>query len=205
MPSGTVLRAAVAGGLIVVALVAIALIVGGGGEGESQSAGGSSTTAAGQGAAAGGSSSNPREVTKAVLKAVDGSGAEGVAVFGRVKKSLALEVAAEGLTPTASGEEYTIWLSDSPQKMLPLASVAAPKGRIAAQIAVPVEVLAYLADETFTELAVTRTENSRLAAALKKATKAKQTTPEYTGEEVLRGAISGPIVGAAKRLKERSG
>ena len=54
--------------------------------------------------------------------AVDGGDAIGVAIFGRVKNSLALQVAAEGLEPAEKGESYTIWLAASPQKMLPLAS-----------------------------------------------------------------------------------
>ena len=118
-----------------------------------------------------------------------------------MKKSLALELAAEGLQPTGKGEAYTIWLSKNKQKMLPLASTRAPKGRIAAKFEIPVEVLAYLADETFTDLVLTRTEDSQLTAALKTAAKAK-TTPDYTGTEVLRGEVTGPIVGAQFRLEE---
>ncbi len=200
LPSGTVLRAAIAGAAIVVALVVIALIVGGGGESDTSTSGDTTATAE---TSTGKGSGNANEVTKAILKPVDGGKAEGVVVFGKVKKSLALEIAAEGLQPTGSGEEYTVWLSQSPQKMLPLASVKAPKGRIAAQITVPAEVLAYLADETFTEIAVTLTDTASLNAALKAAVKEKSSTTEYTGSEALRGTVTGPIVGAAQRLEER--
>ncbi len=127
--------------------------------------------------------------------------AEGVAIFGRVKKKLALELAAQKLQPTQQGQAYTIWLSKNKQKMLPLASTRAPKGRIAAKFEIPVEVLGYLADETFTDLVLTRTEDTQLEAALEKAAKAK-TTPDYTGTEVLRGKVTGPIVGAQFRLEE---
>lgn len=143
-----------------------------------------------------------KNVTRAVLNPVDGSDAKGLAVFGRVKNSLALQVAAEGLPP--SGEcGYTIWLAASEDKMLPLASTKVVKnGVINAQVEVPVEVLAYLANETFGQLAITRTDESQLKASLAKATKDKN-APEYTGTEVLRGSVRGPIVGAAKRLEEQ--
>lgn len=142
-----------------------------------------------------------KEVTKASLEAVDGGDAVGVAIFGRVKDSLALQVAAEGLEPTGDGASYTIWLAASPQKMLPLASTQVGEdGRIGAQVEVPVETLAYLANETFGQIAVTRTDDSQLEASLAKATKDKE-APVYTGDEVLRGDVTGPIVGAAARLE----
>lgn len=140
-----------------------------------------------------------KDVTKASLQAVDGSDAVGVAIFGRVKKSLALQVAAEGLEPAGEGEGYTIWLAASPQKMLPLASTEVGEdGRIGAQVEVPVEVLAYLANETFGQIAITRTDEKLLKASLAKATKDKD-APAYTGDEVLNGEVTGPIVGAANR------
>jgi hypothetical protein len=143
-----------------------------------------------------------KEPTRAVLNPVDGSEAKGLVVFGRVKNSLALQVAAEGMAPLPSCGRYTVWLAASPQKMLPLASIEAGKnGQIRAQVEVPVEILAYLASETFDQIAITATDESQLKASLKEATKAKQ-APDYTGTEVLRGTVSGPIVGVAKRLKK---
>ncbi|MGB7684415.1 MAG: hypothetical protein WBL45_01380 [Solirubrobacterales bacterium] len=134
-----------------------------------------------------------------MLEPVGGSDATGVAIFGRVKNSLALQVEAEGLEPTGKGRSYAIWLSQSPQKMLPLASTAVgPDGRIATQFAAPVEVLDYIADETLGQIAITETETSRLKASLDKAT-SEGNAPAYTGDEVLRGEITGPLVGAAKR------
>jgi hypothetical protein len=135
-----------------------------------------------------------------VLNPVDGSDAKGLAVFGRVKNSLALQVAAEGLPP--SGEcGYTIWLAASEDKMLPLASTVVPKnGKIGAQVQVPTEVLAYLAKETFDQLDVSLTSDATLKASLAKATKEKK-APLYTGTDVLRGTITGPIIGAANKAK----
>jgi hypothetical protein len=199
---GRGLWALLAGAAIVVLFVVFVLFGGGddgGGDTTSTTASssGEGTVAALEKASEGGS----KEVTKASLSAVDSSDATGVAIFGRVKKSLALQVAAEGLEPLEKGETYTIWLAASPQKMLPLASTEASEdGTIGAQVEVPVEVLAYLANETFRQIAITRTDESQLKASLAKATKEKA-APIYTGEEVLSGDVTGPIVGAAKRIE----
>lgn len=207
---GRGLWAILAGAAIVVVFLVILLVGGGGGSSSS------STVASGGDncelshppkptgklltALATAAVKGPNEVTRAVLNPVDGSEAKGLAVFGRVKKSLALQVAAEGLAPSPDCG-YTIWIAASPSKMLPLASTEVKNdGRINAQVEVPVEILGYLANETFGEIAVTRTDESKLKASLAEATKEKK-APVYTGAEVLRGAVRGPIVGAAKRLE----
>jgi hypothetical protein len=192
---------AILAGAAIVVLFVVFVLSGGGDEGSDSST--TATTAASGGAVAAleaAAEGGNRKVTKALLKAVDGSDATGVAVFGRVKKSLALQVAAEGLEPTEKGESYTIWLAASPDKMLPLASTneVGEDGKLAAQVEAPVEVLAYLANETFGQIAITRTEDSRLEDTLREATKQKQ-APAYTGEEVLLGDVTGPIVGAANK------
>jgi hypothetical protein len=202
---GRGLWALLAGGAIVVLFVVFVLFGAGGGD----DGGGDTTTTTSAGGPSGetvaaleaAAEQGNKTVTKASLEAVDGSDAVGVAIFGRVKKSLALQVAAEGLEPTGDGESYSIWLAASPQKMLPLASTEVGEdGRIGAQVEVPTEVLAYLANETFGQIAITRTDDSQLEASLAKATKEKQ-APVYTGDEVLRGDVEGPIVGAASRLE----
>jgi hypothetical protein len=202
---------------IVVIVVVILLVFGGGGDGSptsSTASSGSTTPSAETGGnenaaekeAGSESTSGSKEPTVAKLVAVDGSEAEGQATFGRIKNKLALAVEATGLEPTTAGTSYTVWLAQSATKMLPLASTAVKAsgkgaGDIAAEFEVPVEVLAYLANGTFAELAITRTEDERLHAAIKVAKKEKS-TPAYTGEEVLHGQITGPIVGLAKREKE---
>ncbi|MBS1878808.1 MAG: hypothetical protein JST31_04800 [Actinobacteria bacterium] len=197
--------AAVAAAIVVV--VVLLLVLGGGGSD-------SATTTTSAGATAPGATivqkavkaaearTGQKEVTKAILSGVEGSEAEGIAIFGRVKNKLALQVVADGLEPLAHGESYAIWIAASPNKMLPLAaSPVNKKGQIASQFEVPTEVLAYLATETFNEIAITKASISQLDAALKSATKAKK-PPAYTGTPVLRGTITGPIIGAAKRLEE---
>lgn len=198
---GRGLWALLAGAAAVVLFVIFILVGGDGTDGGADSTTTASDTPSGETVAAleKASEGGDKEVTKASLQAVDGSEAVGVAIFGRVKKSLALQVAAEGLEPAEEGEGYTIWLAASPQKMLPLASTEVGEdGRIGAQVTVPVEVLAYLANETFREITITRTDETELKASLAKATKEKD-APEYTGEEVLNGEVTGPIVGAANR------
>ena len=129
-------------------------------------------------------------VTKASLDAVDGGDAVGVAIFGRVKNSLALQVAAEGLEPAG---EASPTRSGSPPRRRKCCRSPRPKSartaRIGAQVEVPTEVLAYLANETFDQIAITRTDDSQLKASLAKATKEKQ-APVYTGDEVLRGDVT---------------
>lgn len=210
MPSGSGLRAAIAAGIAVVALIAIVLIVSGGGDDGEASTGSATTVAESRGGASeeaiDNAAANPNGVTKAVLNPVAGGDAKGVAIFGKVEQGknekLALEVAVQGLERTAKGTSYTIWLSQSPQRMLPLASTSVDQtGKIAAQYEIPVEVLAYLADETFKDLVVTKTTDTTLEAALAKATK-EEDAPTYTGDEVLRGTITGPVVGAQIRQEE---
>jgi Sigma-70, region 4 len=199
LPDSSGARAAIAAGVAALVVLVVVLIVGGGG------GDGSDTTvsdSAPTGAEGEPTSANAKKLTKAVLSPVGGSEGTGVAIFGRVKNRLALQVEAEGLEPTANGHSYAIWLAQSPQKMLPLASTAVGNdGRIGTQFEVPAEVLVYLANETFDQIVITETEDATLRASLKKATSEKK-APSYTGTEVLRGTITGQIIGAAKRSNE---
>ena len=197
----------IGGGILaaIVVIVVVIILVSGGDSSSNTTTEGGSTTAAENGG--GENSSGAKQATQAELTAVDGSEAEGLATFGRLKNKLALQIEAKGLEPTVEGTDaYTIWLAQSPQKMLPLASTAVKgsgKGaeEIAAQFEVPVEILAYLAKGTFDQIAITRTRTKPFNAAIEFATKHK-TTPKYTGEPVLRGTITGPIVGLAQREEE---
>lgn len=189
---------------IVVIVVVILLVSGGGGGGSATAPTGGATTAAEGGNDE--TSAGAKPATEAKLTAVDGSGAKGFASFGRVKKKLALQVEATGLEPTTEGTSYAIWLAQNPRKMIPLASTGVKgsgeaAGVIAAQFEVPVEILAYLASGTFDQVAITKVDNKRFQTGIEVATKRK-TTPTYLGKEVLRGTITGPIVGLAVREEE---
>jgi hypothetical protein len=191
----------------IVVIVVVIILVSGGGSDSSSTTGneGGANTAAEEGSAE--NTSEAKQATQAELTAVDGSEAVGLATFGRLKNKLALQIEAKGLSPTTASTAYAIWLAQSPQKMIPLASTAVKgsgkgAGQIAAQFEVPVEVLAYLAKGTFDQIAITRTQTKPLEASIKVATENK-TTPKYTGEEVLRGTITGPIIGLAQREEEK--
>ncbi len=196
---------AIVAGVAIVVLFVVVLFVTGGSDSGSDSTTTTATSENAKQALEEAAAKQGKEVTKAVLNPVDGSEASGLAIFGRVKKKLALQVYAQGLEKTGEGEAYTVWLAASENKMLPLASTPVEQsGRISAQVEVPVEVLAYLANETFDQIAITKTDDSQLEASLGAATKEKQ-APSYTGTPVLRGAVTGPIIGAASRLEAKEG
>jgi len=202
LPADRGLRAAIAAGVAVVVLVIVILAVGGGDGSSDTTTTASSGSSGGSEETAGTAAANSKQVTQAILSPVGGGNAGGVAIFGRVKNSIALQIEAKGLAPTANGQSYTVWLAQSPEKMLPLASTRVDKsGKIAAQVEVPTEVLAYLAKGTFDEIDVSLTSDAALKAALSKAASEKK-APVYTGTDVLRGTVTGPIVGAAAKANE---
>ncbi len=197
-----------AGGVLaaIAAIVVVIVLVSGGGDGSSSTASSEGTAnVAEEGKDE--SEAGAKPATEAKLEAVDGSEAKGLASFGRVKNKLALQVEATGLTPTEEGKtSYAIWLAQSPRKMIPLASTGVKAsgkgaGMIAAQFEVPIEVLGYLASGTFDQIAITKVDNQRFEAGIEAARKQKK-TPTYLGEEVLRGTVTGPIVGLATREEE---
>ena len=185
LPAGNGPRAAIAAAAIVLVAIVVVLIVSGGGSDSSTTSAANTTTATSTTASESGAeaqktpTSSTAAVTKAVLKPVAGASGSGVAIFGRVKNSLALQIVAKELPPTTKGStEYTVWLAQSPQRMLPLASTeVGSDGRIGAQFKVPTEVLAYLANGTFDQLVLTKTSNSALEASLAAATK-EERAPE---------------------------
>jgi flagellar basal body-associated protein FliL len=214
IPSGRGLWPWIGGAVAIIAVVVIVILIAGGGGGSSSSsteAAATSPSAAEEAETGTGeeteTASNPatsKEATAAVLKPVDGSSASGKATFGRIKNKLALLVEAEGLETTSKGDAYTVWLAQSENKMLPLASsaiAAKSEGKIAAQFEVKTEILAYLANGTFDQIYVTRTQDAQLKASVQEAVK-KGAAPAYTGETVLKGTVTGPIVGAALREEE---
>jgi hypothetical protein len=201
LPKSGGARAALAAGAAVLVALILILVIGGGSDSSDTTTTTTSTTDSGASEGATGIADANPKLTQAVLAPLDGGDAKGLATFGRVKNSLALQIEAEGLAPTAKGQSYTVWLYDSGQKRLPLASTAVDdSGRIGAQVEVPTEVLAYLAKETFDELDISLTSDAALKASLAKATKDKS-VPGYTGTDVLRGPITGPIIGAADKVE----
>lgn len=180
-----------AGALVVLIFVVVLIVAGDGGSSDS----GSTTTSAASGsgetttATAGG-----ENLTEAILAPTNGGESSGRALFGRYKKSVLLQVQAEGLDPSPKGQTYTIWLYRSPKIALQIGSVpvGAP-GKIAAQFQIPPQLLAYVANGAFDQVDVALTDTATYQAALAKA-KGERKLPAYTGESVLRGDITGPAI-----------
>ncbi len=105
-----------------------------------------------------------------MLSPVNGGESSGAALFGRYKKNVLLQVTAEGLDPSPSGQTYTIWLSHSPKIALQIGSVpvGAP-GKIAAQFQIPPQLLAYVANGAFDQVDVALTDTATYQAAMAKA------------------------------------
>lgn len=180
---------AIAGGaLAIVAIVlgAVALFGGTSGSGSS-----SPTVEAGSELAA----SEEGKVTQAVLEPTDGSEASGRAIFGRVgKEEIVLQVTAEGLEPTETGQSYTIWLYRTPKLSLRVGSVpVGESGKLGARFTIPAELLAYVASGAFNQVYVSRTSDAAYRREVAKA-KAEKSLPRYTGETVLTGEITGPVI-----------
>jgi hypothetical protein len=175
------------GALAIVAAIigAIAIFSGGSDSGSSQAAGESISEAAAENG----------KVTQAVLTAADGGEASGRAVFGRVgRKEIVLQVTAESLAPTEKGESYTVWLYRTPKLTLRVGSVAVGEsGGLAARFPIPAELLAYVASGAFDQIYVSRTADAAYRQGVARA-KRENSLPRYTGETVLTGEITGPVV-----------
>jgi hypothetical protein len=135
-----------------------------------------------------------KELTQAVLSPVNGGAGKGRALFGRIKKTPVLQVEATGLEPSPKGSSYTVWLYKSPQLVLRVGAVSVGKsGGIGAQFPIPTELLAYVASGAFDQVDVSLTNDAAYRAEVAKAKREKR-LPAYTGEDVLRGKITGPAV-----------
>jgi hypothetical protein len=177
-------------GAAVLLIFAVVLIVSGSGSGSD-----SSTTSAPATSSEGASTTAAESsLTQAVLAPTDGGESSGKALFGRYKKSVLLQVEAEGLEPSPQGKAYTIWLYRSPKIALQIGAVpVGGEGKIAAQFKIPAQLLAYVASGAFNQVDIALTDTAEYKAALNKA-KGEKKLPPYTGESVLRGEITGPAI-----------
>ena len=183
-----------AGVLVILALVIVLIVSGSGGDS------GSESTSAARGSVAEGISATAKDksLTQAILSAEDGSDATGQAIFGRFKKKVVLQVTGEGLAPSADGESYAVWLSHGAKAMVPVGTAKVDSsGQLAARFEVPPAVLVLVARAVFNRVSVTRTDDSRLSAAVAQARKSENEST-YTGTPVMSGEITGPLVGAGK-------
>lgn len=192
----------VGGGLV--ALLLILFVTGavdiGGGEDDASSngqanAGGQQLTAA-----------EEEKLTQARLQPVGESDASGRAIFGRVgQEEVALQVTGQGLEPSGEGDSYSLWLYRSPKLTLQIGSVKVREnGALAARFPLPPELLAYVASGAFPQIYVSRTDDATLQRQLNQARKEGE-LPRYTGETVLRGKVTGPIVDAGQKAGNEAG
>jgi len=166
-------------GLLALVAMAIVLAVSGG---ESSSSSSEASTTA-----------ENANLTQAILAPVNGGEASGQALFGRYKGNVLLQVTAQGLEPAPAGEAYTVWLYRSPKLALQIGAVPEKDGKIAAQLQIPVQLLAYVASGAFDQVDVALTPIAAYRAALAKA-KAEKKLPPHLGESILRGEITGPAI-----------
>lgn len=201
---------AIAGGLAAVVLVIVLLATGviGGDSGDSpdaSSGGGEETSQT--------TSSDLRSteealsdsnLTGAVLRSVDDGDASGAALFGKTKKQILLQVEASGLEPSPEGSSYAIWLYKSPELALRVGAVELGEDEegIRVQLPLPEEALGTVAAGLFDQISVSLTDNAEYKAAVAKA-KSGQDFPPYTGTEVLRGPIQGPIANVAAEAQQQ--
>ena len=175
--------------LLVVLFATGAIDIGGGDDSDS----GSETTTAGNKAT---------KLTQAILEPVDGGDAGGLAVFARANKNgVRLLLQAEGLEPSGNGQAYAVSLSRSPDERIPIAVTKVPQsGKVEAQYPIPSESLGLLANG-FDQMEISLVSNPELQAALAQAGK-EQKAPQYEGEDVLSGEVTGPIVNIAEEEGE---
>jgi hypothetical protein len=182
--------------LIVVGVLALTGVFDSGGGSSSSS---STSTSSSQQA------SNASGLTRAVLKSQNGSGAQGVAVFARVRNTPVLQINVTNLKPSGSGEGYVIWLYSSPTQAFPIVRQAVGKsGQLRGAAPVPAQLIQALQQGLFNSIDVSLAKNSDVTAALSQARKS-QKLPPYAGQSVARGTITGPGFSASGNGSSSSG
>lgn len=171
--------------LLAAILIPVAIFVGSNG-----SSGSTAAEAAGGEATRG---DNPN-LTQAKLEPVGAGDAEGQAVFGRLKKKIILLVEAVGLEPSPKGTSYTVWLYKSPKLALRVGSVKVTKaGGLRAPFQLTPEIFGGVLARVFDQVYVSRTDDATYKRQVEQAERQKK-LPPYSGETVLRGEITGPVV-----------
>jgi hypothetical protein len=186
-------------GVAVVVIFVVLLVTGafgGGSDSSTTSSGGESTE--GSTTTTGNETGEGKQPTGVVLRPVNGGDAIGRAIFGRVKNQALLVIQAKGLEPSPQGQSYAISLARSPSERVPIVATKVGKdGTIAGQYKISTRSLGLLS-VGFDQMEVSLVSNSELRSALEAANKEGK-APVYSGTDVLRGSVTGPIVDAAKK------
>ena len=172
--------------LIVIVVLAVTGVFGGGDGGDGDKSSSSSDNSSSQ------QTSNASGLTRAVLTSQNGSDAQGVAVFARVRQTPVLQINVANLKPSSAGQGYVIWLYGGNSRAFPLVRQAVGKsGNLRGAAPIPNQLLQALQQGLFNSIDVSLASNSDISAALKQARQSQQLT-RYAGTSVVRGAITGP-------------
>lgn len=113
--------------------------------------------------------------------------ASGQAVFAQAEDQPLLQINLSGLQPAGEGDNYIVWLFNSPQIAFPLArDQVGENGSLTGAAPIPQEILPLLPQ--FGCVDVSLASNEETQAALQQAVDG-QTLPSHSGESVLRGQI----------------
>jgi hypothetical protein len=175
----------VAGGVVVlIAVLAIAGAFGGGGDDDSSA----STEQANR------TSDGASQLTRAELSSQNGSGAQGVAILGRMRNTPVLQLNVVGLEPAERGEGYLVWLYGSDRNAYPLGGGLATQGQIRDNFPLPVVILQALQEGILDSVDVSLATSTQLQELVRRARQNPRSLPGYAGESVVRGRITGPGV-----------
>jgi hypothetical protein len=184
-------------GVAVVVIFVVLLVTGvfGGGSGSNETSGGGE---AAESTTVGNEGGEGKQPTGAILRPVGGGNAIGRALFGRVKNQALLVIQAKGLEPSPQGKSYAVSLARTTSERVPIVATKVGKsGTIAGQYKVSARSLGLLS-VGFDQMEISLVSNAELRSALEAANKAGK-APVYSGTDVLRGQVTGPIVGAAEK------
>lgn len=168
-----------AAALLIVAVVLVIVLSGDddGGGGDEQAGTATSTTAQGG-----------DDLTIVELAPLSGgSGARGQAVFAQVQNQVVVQLNLTGLEPAGEGQNYIVWLYNSPRVAFPLArDQVEENGNLTGAAPVPNEVVPLIGQ--FGCIDISLASNEATQRVLEQAVQG-QTLPAHSGETVLRGQI----------------
>jgi hypothetical protein len=139
-------------------------------------------------------------LTRAVLLPPDGGDTpNGVAIFGRLRNTPVIQLTASDLEPPPAGSTYSVWLYRNQRVALRLIQIdrVDESGRILIRFPIPAEALGFVANQTFSEIVLSLTDEEEYKAEVQAArTDDPPRLPQFVGDVVLQGEIVGPGTGS---------
>ena len=194
-------------GLIVILVVLI--VAGAFDSGSSDNTSASSSSGSGATGTTGAQNAATQQLTRAVLKPVNGGNASGAAIFGRVRQGkndvAVVQLAMTNLTPTKKGQIYVIWLHGAKGQAFPLTrDVVGKSGKLSGLVPLQPQLLQTLAAGAFDSVAVSIASQQDVLSELKSTGKQSK-LPSIVGTTVLDGKITGPGFKAAQAAAQAQG